>query len=271
MRIIIGADHRGFPLKEGLKTWLAAEGHEIVDVGAATLNPVDDYPDFGAAVGRAVAADKNARGVVLCGSGIGIAIAANKVAGVRAGTITTPEQAAAARADEDLNVLALSADALSLETTKPIVTTFLATPFSGAERHVRRIQKFDRLRWKNEQIAYILLWTVRIALVLVVVGLSVGATTILIHGRDAICEENVPCGRGKTVEPILEIIGSLYTLSIYWMIFGFIAGIIGWSISALRKIPTRAWKHLFWWSTLAIIASVLLAKISGYFFVNTLA
>lgn len=141
MRIVIGADHRGFALKEELKAWLMGAGHAVEDVGATSLDPQDDYPDFGAAVGRAVAADPDARGIVLCGSGIGIAIAANKVSGVRAGTCATPEQAAAARADEDLNVLALSADALDVQRAKAIVEVFLATPFSDAERHVRRVGK----------------------------------------------------------------------------------------------------------------------------------
>ncbi len=145
MRIVIGADHRGFALKESLKAWLTSAGHTVEDVGATALDPADDYPDFGAAVGRAVAADPEARGIVLCGSGIGIAIAANKVAGVRAGTCATPEQCRAARADEDLNVLALSADALDLEHAKSIITAFLETPFSGAERHARRIGKIQQI------------------------------------------------------------------------------------------------------------------------------
>lgn len=145
MRIIIGADHRGFPLKEELKAWLATSGNVVENVGAMTLDPADDYPDFGAAVGRLIATDPAARGIVLCGSGIGIAIAANKVSGVRAGTIATPEQATAARADEDLNVLGLSADALDFDHAKPIVTAFLETPFSGEERHARRVQKLADL------------------------------------------------------------------------------------------------------------------------------
>lgn len=145
MRIVIGADHRGFPLKEALKAWLTQGGHAVEDAGAKTLDPTDDYPDFGAAVGRAVAADPTSRGIVACGSGIGIAIAANKIAGVRAGTCATDAQCRNARADEDLNVLALSADALSLETAQPIVTTFLETPFSALNRHARRVAKLHAL------------------------------------------------------------------------------------------------------------------------------
>ena len=145
MRIVIGADHGGFALKEELKGQLGKGGHAVEDVSAPALDPADDYPDVGAAVGRAVAADHDARGIALCGSGIGIAVAANKVRGVRAGTCATPEQAAAARADEDINVLALSADALDAARAKAIVDVFLATPFSGAERHVRRVGKIATL------------------------------------------------------------------------------------------------------------------------------
>ncbi|MDO8622380.1 MAG: RpiB/LacA/LacB family sugar-phosphate isomerase [bacterium] len=145
MRIILGGDHRGFPLKERLKAWLAQTGNVVEDVGATALDPADDYPDFGAAVGRAVAADPNARGIVVCGSGVGIVIAANKIAGVRAGTCATPEQAAAARRDEDLNVLGLSSDALDLKSARPLVTAFLKTPYSGLERHARRVKKLRAL------------------------------------------------------------------------------------------------------------------------------
>ena len=115
------------------------------DAGATTLDPADDYPDFGAAVGRAVAADPNARGIVVCGSGIGIVFAANKIAGVRAGSCATPEQTAAARRDEDLNVLGLSSDALDLKRAKPIVTAFLKTPYSDLARHARRVKKLHAL------------------------------------------------------------------------------------------------------------------------------
>ena len=145
MRIIIGSDHRGFALKEELKARLMEGGHTVEDVSAPAPDPADDYPDYGAAVGRAVAADPEARGIVLCGSGVGIAIAANKVPGVRAGTCATPEQAVAARADEDMNVLALSADALDATRAQAVVDVFLATPFSGAERHVRRVGKIQQL------------------------------------------------------------------------------------------------------------------------------
>lgn len=145
MRVIVGADHRGFALKEGLKARLTEHGHTLEDVGAHTMDPMDDYPDFGVAVGRAVAQDSNARGIVICGSGVGVAIAANKIGGARAGTVATPEQARAVRADEDLNILALSADALDFDRALPIVTAFLTTPFSGEDRHVRRISKLHIL------------------------------------------------------------------------------------------------------------------------------
>lgn len=148
MHVILGADHRGFPLKAQLTAWLGQSGHAVEDVGAKAVDVADDYPDFGAAVGRAVASDPDARGIVACGSGIGIVIAANKVRGARAGTCATPEQAAAARRDEDLNVLGLSSDALDLKRAKPIVTAFLKTPYSGLARHARRVKKLHALEQK---------------------------------------------------------------------------------------------------------------------------
>lgn len=145
MRIAIGADHRGFALKQELVAWLTAAGHTVEDVGTNVLDPGDDYPEFGAAVGRAVAEGHAERGIVLCGSGIGITIAAGKIPGVRAGAVATPEQARASRSDEDLNVLGLSADALDLPAAQRIVAAFLETLFSGEERHVRRLTQIDAL------------------------------------------------------------------------------------------------------------------------------
>src|SRR5688572_10419843 len=116
MNIYIAADHRGFVLKNELAAWLTREGHTVNDLGAATLNKDDDYPDFAVAVARAVAeAPHNRRGIALCGSGVGVAVVANKVAGIRAALIHDPAIAAAARADDDTNVLALGADYVTLE------------------------------------------------------------------------------------------------------------------------------------------------------------
>lgn len=142
--IYLGADHRGFELKEKLKPFLRDLGFDYQDLGASIYNKEDDYPDFAKLVGEKVAADLGSKGILICGSGIGIAIAANKIKGVRAGTALKSEQAAAAVNDEDLNILALSADFLNEDEAKKIVKTFLETKFSGEERHKRRIEKIEK-------------------------------------------------------------------------------------------------------------------------------
>lgn len=146
MTIYLGADHRGFALKEQVKEWLLARGERVEDVGAATFNASDDYPDFGARAANEVSKSPDERrGILFCGSGIGIAVAANKVKGIRASLVTTPELAHAARNDEDLNVLSLSADHTDFEAAKKIIETFLTTPFSSEERHHRRRDKITAL------------------------------------------------------------------------------------------------------------------------------
>lgn len=142
MDIYIGADHRGFTLKEKLREWLQGEGHNVTDVGATQEEADDDYPDYGAKVAEAVAeAPDKRRGVVLCGSGVGMAVVANKVIGTRAALVHDAKLAEAARRDDDINILALGADFISEVAAKGVVTAFLSTPFSGEDRHVRRVQK----------------------------------------------------------------------------------------------------------------------------------
>lgn len=143
MKIFLGADHRGFELKEKLKDFLTGLGYEFEDLGAFEYNKDDDYPDFAKAVARKVAESPENRGILICCSGIGIAVAANKIKGIRAGTILKPKQARAAVNDEDLNILALAADFLSEDEAREIVKTFLETKFSNEERHRRRIKKID--------------------------------------------------------------------------------------------------------------------------------
>ncbi len=143
MKIFLGADHRGFELKEKLKNFLTGLGYEFEDLGAFEYNKDDDYPDFAKAVARKVVESPKNRGILICGSGIGIAVAANKIKGIRAGTILKPKQAGAAVNDEDLNILALTADFLNEAEVREIVKTFLETKFSGEERHKRRIEKIN--------------------------------------------------------------------------------------------------------------------------------
>ena len=143
--IYIGADHRGYELKEKIKSWLSDWGYEFEDMGAHEYDKDDDYPDFATAVAKAVilrqVQDQNTRGILVCGSGIGVAIAANKIKGIRAGTAMKVEQVKASVNDEDLNVLAISADYTDEQDAESIVKTFLETKFSGEERHILRINK----------------------------------------------------------------------------------------------------------------------------------
>jgi len=150
MTIYLGADHRGFPLKETLKQMLVNDGYDVVDCGATAPVPDDDYPDYAHAVAEAVGKNPGAgsesgdRGILVCGSGVGIDIAANKFHGIRSALTAFPDQIYAARHDDDVNVLALAADFTDAETAKKLVKVFLSTPFaSNEERYRRRIEKIS--------------------------------------------------------------------------------------------------------------------------------
>lgn len=143
--IYIGSDHRGFALKEKFKNLLTELGYESQDMGPAEYNKDDDYPDFAKLVGEKVAASPDSKGILICGSGIGVCIAANKIKGVRAGTMSGPEQTKASVSDEDTNILCLSAYYVSEEKNIQIVKAFLEIKFSGEERHARRVEKIKSL------------------------------------------------------------------------------------------------------------------------------
>lgn len=143
MNIFVGADHRGFGLKEQLVEGLAELGYSVTDCGAGEYVKEDDYVDYGKAVGSQVVEGKKSMGVVVCGSGMGICIAANRVSGVRCGLGFDVGQVIAGRQDDDINVLALAADYMSYEQAMEMVRAFLETDFSGEERHVRRLGKLD--------------------------------------------------------------------------------------------------------------------------------
>lgn len=145
MNIYIGADHRGFALKEELKKYLVEQSYKIFDVGNARYDADDDYPDFAQLVAEAIHKDLSTRGILICGSGAGVAIVANKIKGIRAATVHDARQAIMARADEDVNILALPADFIDAARAKEIIDAFLITAFSGIERHVRRIAKIEKL------------------------------------------------------------------------------------------------------------------------------
>ena len=147
--IYIGSDHRGYELKEKIRQWLTEFEYEHEDVGPFEYNKDDDYPDFAEKVGEKVAHDVGSRGILICGSGVGIDIAANKIDGVRAGTISDPRQVQAAVHDEDLNVVSLSADFLSEEKAEEIVKVFLETHYESTERYDRRLDKIEDLENNN--------------------------------------------------------------------------------------------------------------------------
>lgn len=143
MRIALGADHAGVDLKDTLARLMGAAGHEVVDLGTHGNDSVD-YPDYAAAVARAVSGGDAERGVLVCGTGIGVAIAANKVEGVRAATCNDLFTARMARAHNDANVLTLGSRVVGEGVAREIVETFLSTPYEGG-RHARRVAKIDAL------------------------------------------------------------------------------------------------------------------------------
>lgn len=141
MKIAIGCDHAAFPFKEEIKTYLTEKGHEVVDKGCYSPERAD-YPDHGIAVGEAVARGECERGIVICGSGIGISIAANKVKGVRCALCSEPLSARLSRNHNDANVLAMGARLIGLEMGKAIVDAWLEAEFEGG-RHIGRIEKIS--------------------------------------------------------------------------------------------------------------------------------
>jgi len=141
MHIAIGCDHAGWPLKEGVADLLRRAGHQVVDVGAHVFDPEDDYPDYAYAVAELVATGRCARGVVICGSGVGAAVVANKVPGVRAAVCHDTFSARQGVEDDDVNVLCLGARVVGPGLAGDIVRAWLEARFSGENRHARRLAK----------------------------------------------------------------------------------------------------------------------------------
>jgi RpiB/LacA/LacB family sugar-phosphate isomerase len=144
MRLAVGSDHAGFELKERVRGLLADLGHEVLDLGTDSLQPVD-YPDFAAAVGRAVVAGRSERGIVICGSGVGAAVAANKIRGIRAGLCHDTYSAHQGVEHDNMNVLVLGARVIGPELASELVRAFLMAAFTGEERHRRRLAKVEAL------------------------------------------------------------------------------------------------------------------------------
>lgn len=143
--LYLGSDHGGYNLKEDLKKFLTAENIEFQDLGGSG-NPDDDYPEFSAKVAKAVQGDlQNNKGVLLCKSGQGVCIAANKFKGIRAGLAWNELVAKAGRNDDDINILCLPSDYISSEVATDILKTWLITPFSAEERRTRRLKEIEEL------------------------------------------------------------------------------------------------------------------------------
>lgn len=144
MHIAVGCDHAGFALKETVVTFLRSSGHEVLDCGAYGTEPVD-YPDFAQAVGVAIQAGKADRGIIICGSGVGACVAANKMRGVRAGVCHDTYSAHQGVEHDDMNVLCLGARVIGSAMAIELVTAFVDAEFSREDRHLRRLAKVMKL------------------------------------------------------------------------------------------------------------------------------
>jgi ribose 5-phosphate isomerase B len=149
MRVGIATDHGGFDLKEQLAAYLRDAGHEVVDFGAQSLNPSDDYPDFVIPLAQAVAAARVDRGLAVCGSGVGASVCANKIPGVRAGLVQDHYSAHQGVEHDDMNVLCIGGRVVGFEVARDLVDAFLGASFTGEERHVRRLRKVAALEMQE--------------------------------------------------------------------------------------------------------------------------
>ena len=147
MKIVVGSDHAGFQLKVAMGDLLRSLGHDILDVGAFNENP-SDYPDFAEAVGRAVLDHKAERGVLICGSGVGASVAANKLPGIRAGMCHDTYSAHQGVEHDDINVLVLGERVIGVKLAEDLVKAFIGAKFTNEERHVRRLSKVKALEAK---------------------------------------------------------------------------------------------------------------------------
>ena len=144
MRVAVGADHAGYRYKETLAEQLREAGHDVLDLGTDGEEPVD-FPDYAAAVARALVAGRVERGLLVCGSAVGVSIAANKFPGVRAGVCHDTYSAHQGVEHDDMNVLCLGERVIGIELAREVLTTFMSARFDGAERHRRRLAKVEAI------------------------------------------------------------------------------------------------------------------------------
>ncbi|HVM76109.1 MAG TPA: ribose 5-phosphate isomerase B [Candidatus Saccharimonadales bacterium] len=147
MKIVIGSDHAGFQLKNAMGDVIRSLGHSVLDVGAFNENP-SDYPDFAEAVGRAVLDGRAERGVLICGSGVGVSVAANKIRGIRAGVCHDTYSGHQGVEHDNMNVLVMGSRVIGVKLAEDIVRAYLAAKFTNEERHVRRLAKVQALEDK---------------------------------------------------------------------------------------------------------------------------
>lgn len=150
MKVAIASDHAGFLMKQDVAEYLRKNGYEVIDLGTNSQDPVD-YPDFSEAVGRAVLDGKAERGIVICGSGVGASVAANKIPGIRAGLCHDHYSAHQGVEHDDMNVLVLGSRVIGLEMAHDLVIAFLNAKFTGEDRHQRRLAKIKSIenRWRS--------------------------------------------------------------------------------------------------------------------------
>ena len=147
MRIVLGSDHAGFEMKQEMLKYVRALGHVIVDVGAHDSSP-SDYPDYAEALGTVILNNKAERGILICGSGVGASVAANKIPGIRAGVCHDCYSARQGVEHDNMNVLVLGSRVIGVELARDLVSTFLNATFSSEDRHLRRLAKIQLLEKK---------------------------------------------------------------------------------------------------------------------------
>ncbi len=149
MKIYIGADHRGYFLKEKIAKWLFEWGYDFFDVGAQSLDLKDDYTKYASETASLVANEKGGRGIVLCGSGVGVDVVVNKFDGIRASVGKSEEQIKAGRKDDNMNILVIAADYTDEYEAKDMVRAFLETKFGKKERYKRRLKEIEKIEANN--------------------------------------------------------------------------------------------------------------------------
>lgn len=149
--VAIAADHGGFAMKNELLVWLQGQAGRVLDLGNCVFDPEDDYPDFADSLAKAIAAGKATKGIIICGSGVGACIAANKTSGVRAGLCHDTYSARQGVEHDDMNVLCLGARVIGVELARELIRVFIGAEFSGEPRHCRRLEKVNAIEDRMRQ------------------------------------------------------------------------------------------------------------------------